>query len=211
MGMELLLEVPSVTEAKPENTSKKDGEAGEPVVELRETDFASFYAEHYPPIARALSITLSDPGWGQEAADEAMTRAFDRWHDVSTYANPSGWVYRVGLNWGRSWHRRLNRRLPWAAEEVALPTPTDVALDAALKDLDIKYRSVVVCRYLLDWSTAQTAEALDLAEGTVKSRLSEGLQRLRSELGEPEHTLSNPDLSPPDLLTQHAEDEGPQS
>ena len=33
----------------------------------------------------------------------------------------------------------------------------------ALSDLDIKYRSVVVCRYLLDWSTEETARALDLA------------------------------------------------
>lgn len=181
--MELLLEVPSMTTAKSESADTTS-------VVLRESDFASFYDARYTSIVRALSITLGDPGWGQEAADEAMTRAFDRWHDVSTYANPSGWVYRVGLNWGRSWHRRLNRRLPWSADEAVLPQTTDVALNAALKDLDIKYRSVVVCRYLLDWSTAQTAEALDLADGTVKSRLAEGLTRLRVELGDSDTSTS---------------------
>jgi len=148
--------------------------------------FDAFYATTYSDVARALSITLGDAGWGREAADEAMTRAFDRWDDVAQYANPGGWVYRVGLNWARSWHRKLNRRLPWAADTVALPTTHDTSLDEALADLDMKYRAVVVCRYLLDWSTAETATALDLPTGTVKSRLSTGLAQLRSRLDEPD-------------------------
>lgn len=147
--------------------------------------FDAFYAESYTDVARALSITLGDAAWGREAADEAMTRAFDRWKDVAGYSNPAGWVYRVGLNWARSWHRKLNRRLPWATETVALPSTHDTALDDALADLDMKYRAVVVCRYLLDWSTEETSRALDLPTGTVKSRLSTGLTHLRLQLDTP--------------------------
>ena len=163
--------------------------------------FDSFYAATYDDLARALSITLGDAGWGREAADEAMTRAFDRWADVATYDNPAGWVYRVGLNWARSWHRKLNRRLPWSAETVALPTTHDTSLDEALAELDVKYRAVVVCRYLLDWSTEETARALDLAPGTVKSRLSTGLSKLRAQLDEPDvselsHSASPSQASP---------------
>lgn len=144
--------------------------------------FDAFYANTYHDVARALSVTLGDPGWGREATDEAMTRAYDRWSDVSTYDNPAGWVYRVGLNWARSWHRKLNRRLPWSSDPVTMPETHDTSLDAALADLDVKYRSVVVCRYLLDWSTEETARALDLPTGTVKSRLSTGLAQLRAQL-----------------------------
>lgn len=158
--------------------------------------FDAFYEATYEDVARALSITLGDAGWGREAADEAMTRAFDRWADVATYDNPAGWVYRVGLNWARSWHRKLNRRLPWSTETVALPTTHDTSLDNALAELDVKYRSVVVCRYLLDWSTEQTAKALDLAPGTVKSRLSTGLSKLRAELDEPEPSDAAPASQP---------------
>ncbi len=147
--------------------------------------FSVFYDAHYPDLVRALSATLGDAGWGREAADEAMTRAFDRWTDVATYANPAGWTYRVGLNWARSWHRKLARRLPWTDDGVALPYTPDVELDAAIAELDIKYRSVVVCRYLLDWSTEETADALGIASGTVKSRLSVALDKLRSLLDEP--------------------------
>jgi RNA polymerase sigma-70 factor (ECF subfamily) len=42
---------------------------------------------------------------------------------------------------------------------------------------------VVVLRYYLDWSTEEVAEALGVAEGTVKSRLHRALRRLESSLG----------------------------
>jgi len=149
-------------------------------------DFDIFYRSHYPTVVRSLSITLGDAGLGREAADEAMTRAYANWSKIGGYENPAGWAYRVGLNWARSWHRRTTRRLPFrATTSVELPPMADPQLDYALMQLDIKYRAVVVCRYLLDWSTDQTAEALDLRPGTVKSRLATGLGQLRVALDMP--------------------------
>ena len=52
----------------------------------------------------------------------------------------------------------------------------------ALRSLDLRYRSVVVCRYLLEMSEGQTAAALDIPAGTVKSRLHRAAQLLRVEL-----------------------------
>lgn len=149
-------------------------------------DFDSFYRSHYQTVVRSLSVTLNDAGLGREAADEAMTRAYANWTKIGGYENPAGWAYRVGLNWARSWHRRTTRRLPFRpVASVELPPMADPELDRALAKLDIKYRAVVVCRYLLDWSTDQTAEALDLRPGTVKSRLSTGLSQLRAALDTP--------------------------
>lgn len=150
--------------------------------------FDDFYRLHYVPVAKALAITLANQQLGTEAADEAMTRAFAKWHSVSTFANPAGWTYKVGLNWARSWHRTVARRsailqrFSRPEEAEALPATADLDLRTALINLDDKYRSVVVCRYLMDWNSKDTAEALGLREGTVKSRLSKGLELLRSEL-----------------------------
>lgn len=143
--------------------------------------FPDFYSQHYDKVARALSINLGSADLGKSAADEAMTRAYAKWSDVSSYANPAGWTYRVGLNWARSWRRKSARRLPWTERDaVSMPETADPELAAAISNLDSKYRDVVVCRYYLDWSTEQTAEALDIRPGTVKSRLSTGLSALRS-------------------------------
>jgi RNA polymerase sigma factor (sigma-70 family) len=53
---------------------------------------------------------------------------------------------------------------------------------ALIEDLPERYRSVVVLRYLLDLSERETSEILGLAAGTVKSRCSRALERLRRRL-----------------------------
>jgi len=51
-----------------------------------------------------------------------------------------------------------------------------------LRQLPAVQREVLVCRYLLDATVAETATALDIAEGTVKSAASRGLEQLRQLL-----------------------------
>lgn len=146
-------------------------------------DFDSFYRSAYPRLAAALAVTLSDADLGREAADEAMARAYERWDRVAGYDNPGGWTYRVGLNWARSVHRRLRRALPVPArpERVELHIP-DPDVHAAIADLAVDQRAVVVCRLLLDWSVDDTAAALKIRPGTVKSRLHRALATLERRL-----------------------------
>lgn len=148
--------------------------------------FDDFYAAHRDELARALGLALRDSALGAEAADEALARACQRWGQVSGYANPQGWVFRVGLNWARSWLRRVRRereRRPLLAQPHATEDRArDVDLERALATLNDAHRAVIVARFYLDWSVAETAEALGIAAGTVKSRLSRGLEQLRDVL-----------------------------
>lgn len=151
-------------------------------------EFAVFYREAYPSVARALGATLGDYELGAEATDEAMARCYARWQTVREYDNPPGWVYRVGLNWARSLHRKLRPRVGWhQAAVVEPPTVTDPAIHHALSELDVSLRAVVVCRFLLDWSTDTTADALDIRPGTVKSRLHRALRLLEGKLAHLNH------------------------
>ena len=145
--------------------------------------FAEFYRADYANIARALGYTLGSVDLGREATDEAMARAYARWEKIRGYDSPAGWVYRVGLNWAYSVRRRVMRALPFADRTHHEPPVTDPAIADALRRLDVKLRSVVVCRLLLDWSVEQTAEALHIQPGTVKSRLHRALSSLERSLG----------------------------
>jgi RNA polymerase sigma-70 factor (ECF subfamily) len=60
----------------------------------------------------------------------------------------------------------------------------DVDLERALAALSHDLRSVVVGRFLLDWSVDQTADALGVPPGTVKSRLSRALRQLERAMCE---------------------------
>jgi RNA polymerase sigma-70 factor (ECF subfamily) len=149
--------------------------------------FAEFYAAEAESLHRAVRATVANPVIAREAVDEAMARAYERWAVVGAYDVPAGWVYRTAVNWSISWWRKHRREQALPAEDAGRGSAAEVdpegalALDA-LRQLPLDQRSVVVCRVLLDLDTRATAVALDIAEGTVKSRLSRGLDALRTDL-----------------------------
>lgn len=153
----------------------------------QQRDFAVFYRNCRDDIVRALVLAVADRDIGLEAADEGFTRALERWDHVGCYENPEGWVYRVGLNWARS----ALRRRPFITGDlfgtsVAIDQLPDPDILAAVSRLPLSYRSVIVARFFLDWSIEQTANALGIPEGTVKTRQARALRRLRRRLGAPD-------------------------
>ncbi len=159
----------------------------QPRIVTVEVDYRSFYEQSREPIRRALALALGDMVLAEDAVDEAMTRALVRWDTIRQYDRPEGWVYRVGLNWARGTFRRRRFELLTQIEAEAAISQAelpDVDLVAAVGRLSLPKRAVVVARYYLDWSTTEVAAALDIPEGTVKSRLARALHQLGKELGE---------------------------
>lgn len=166
-----------------EGTSEAARDASAPVPlapSADERSFDAFYMDCHASLVRALSLALGDDDLGRDAAAEGMTRALQRWRKVSSYDNPAGWAYRAGLNWARSRRRKLVRELQTSSPDRAgeAERGTDPQILDALCHLSLDHRAVVVGRYYLDWSEADIAAALDIAPGTVKSRLSRALTRL---------------------------------
>ena len=106
------------------------------------------------------------------------------------------WLLAIVANEARNLHRSRRRRdgllLRAAAGEPerTAPDPADSAMAAdrrrvlvdRLRALADRDREVLVCRFLLDISEAETAAALGLPKGTVKSRTARALARLRDTL-----------------------------
>jgi RNA polymerase sigma-70 factor (ECF subfamily) len=160
------------------------------VIEEGGRSFDDFYTGARASIARALALSLGDVDLATDATDEALARAYERWPTVSRLDRPEGWVYRVAMNWALSILRRRRRsdhRLYDPGADTAAVSDPDV--HAALAELDVKHRSVIVCRHLLGWSVADTAAALNVREGTVKSRLHRAHRILQSRL----HHLRTPE------------------
>jgi RNA polymerase sigma-70 factor (sigma-E family) len=154
-------------------------------------EFESFYRAEADRLYRALAVTLGDPHLARDAADEAMARAYAHWARVRGHDNPGGWAFRVGLNWATSWWRKVRRERPLPSTDTGTGAggrvegpDTHAGALAALRNLPLPQRAVIVCRVLLDLSTVETATVLGVAEGTVKSRMARGLAELRQALGE---------------------------
>ncbi len=154
-----------------------------PVAVTADGTFEDFYRAESTGLHRALTVALGDSELAREATDEGFVRAYQHWRKIGRYDNPAGWVYRVGLNWARSRLRKTKREvITDDIADAATGWTQDVDLLDAVAALPLEFRSVVVLRYLLQWSTAEVAEALDVPSGTVKSRLSRALDQLRDAL-----------------------------
>ena len=153
---------------------------------MRDGDgFATFYGRRRVEVHAAVAVTLGDRQLAVEAVDEAFVRAAERWHEVSRMERPAGWVYRVAVNWATSWRRKWSRRPTLPVEVLDRSHHDDrstVMLLEGLSRLPLAQRQMLVLRFVLGYSVAETAAALGVAEGTVKS----GVHRARRQLGEDE-------------------------
>jgi RNA polymerase sigma factor (sigma-70 family) len=127
--------------------------------------------------------TLRSDELGNEAADEAMTRSCQRWRTVREYANPVGRAYRVGLNWALSDRRKAVREVPVAVPERGVEDSDFIPeIEAAVSEIPLEQRAVLVLRFYLDWNIDRVADALRIPEGTVKSRQRRGLDAVERRL-----------------------------
>ena len=79
--------------------------------------------------------------------------------------------------------RRLGDAVP-SPEAALLARESHERLLAAVEGLSEEHRDAVACRYFLELSEEETAAALGIRKGTVKSRLSRALVQLRESMGE---------------------------
>jgi RNA polymerase sigma factor (sigma-70 family) len=88
----------------------------------------------------------------------------------------------------RNRHPEISQDLDQLGNVVSFAEAVDRrhGLVRMLRQLPAIQREVLVCRYLLDATVAETATALDIAEGTVKSAASRGLDQLRQLLNDEE-------------------------
>lgn len=143
-----------------------------------------FWAQERDRLCGVLAVSLADGALAAEAVDEAMARALQQWSKVQGYDDPAGWVLHVARNWAISWRRKLRRRPTLSTEALDRPVRDvlpDVDLTQALANLPESQCLAVVLRYGLDWPVARIASALQVPDGTVKSRLHRALDALAQQ------------------------------
>jgi RNA polymerase sigma factor (sigma-70 family) len=137
----------------------------------------------------------------EEAAQDGFVKAHRALGRFRRGAPLKPWLLRIIANEARNRRRSAGRRealvLRAAAENRpgdAVPSPEAALLAGeerghlleAVNRLSDEHRLAIACRYFLDLSEEETAAALGVRRGTVKSRLARALARLREELEEEE-------------------------
>jgi RNA polymerase sigma factor (sigma-70 family) len=152
--------------------------------------FAEFYASASDDCLRVVLATVRDRQTAEDLVAEAFARAWASWRRVSRHPAPRAWVVRTALNTHRSWWRRHQREVMVADVDVAVteaPVGNDGQLTAAVLRLPLRQRQVIACRLFLDLDTAQTAQTIGIAPGTVTAHLASAIATLRGEFAHLTH------------------------
>jgi RNA polymerase sigma-70 factor (ECF subfamily) len=151
---------------------------------MRDAAFEELFDAVFRKAERVALRIVGDSALAEDLAAEAFARAYARWPSLRDAPWREGWVLRVTVNLAIDATRRAKRATvdltPYESGDVDLR----LALVAALRVLPGRQRTVVVLRYVADLSESDTAAALGISEGSVKTHLHRGLARLRRELGE---------------------------
>jgi RNA polymerase sigma factor (sigma-70 family) len=148
---------------------------------------------HQEAVFRLSYLLLGDPDDAEDIAQETFLRAWHHLKRFDTTRPLRPWLLSIASNLASNRRRSVGRYLSALtrafrnepASSISVEEKSTRRMEAsylwkAVQTLSAPDQQIVYLRYFLDLSVAETAEVLNVAEGTVKSRLSRALDRLRS-------------------------------
>ncbi len=151
-----------------------------------ERAWEAIVSDHRQAVFRLAYLTLGDPDEAEDIAQEVFIRATRNLHRFDESRPLRPWLLRIASNLARNRVRSLGRywqALQRAGRE-AEPEPVFDADGArllwrAVRRLSDNEQQSIYLRYFLELSEREMAETMEVAPGTVKSRLHRALRRLR--------------------------------
>jgi len=153
--------------------------------------FEEFVQGSSPRLFRtALLLTGQDRAAAEDLLQVALERAYRHWARICRSEEPERYVRRILANASHDRWRRASRRPERVIPGVDVAAVADDHAGAvadrdflmrALAALPNRQRTVLVLRYYSDLSELEIADVLGCSVGTVKSQVSRGLARLRTE------------------------------
>ena len=147
-------------------------------------DMAALYRRTWPRLIGVLVSIGGSRADAEEVAQDAYVKLLGRWDSIRRYDDPEAWVRAVAV---RTLISRLRRqqvahramaRLTGRPDTVREPDGDALDVAAALARITPDQRAVVVLHHVMDLPVEQIAEELQVAPGTVKSRLARARQAL---------------------------------
>lgn len=136
---------------------------------------------------RTALLCLGNETQACDALDEAVYKALRNYKKLRNPEYFDTWITRILINECRNEQRRMKRFHPFhELPETAAEDFDSLPLREALRKLPEELKEVVILRYFAGYTLAETAEALQIPQGTAGTRQRRALRLLRLELGEEE-------------------------
>lgn len=160
------------------------------------TAFGELVRRHQRAAIRVAALALGSATDADDVAQEAFMKAHAAIDRFTLGAPFRPWLFRIVTNTARNRMRGQGRHRALAIRSghlagVGVTMPDDAAIQrhdrevviGAISRLGVDDRLILTYRWYDELSEAEIAEALGCRRGTVKSRLSRAMSRLRAEMG----------------------------
>ncbi|MFD1833037.1 SigE family RNA polymerase sigma factor [Streptomyces desertarenae] len=149
-------------------------------------EFHAFFGRHYADLSRLAYLLLGDAEGADDLAADALVAVWRRWDRLRAGGDPLAYARAAVAGMARVRTRSLMRErrriaLFWSHRPDRVDDPdVSAVLDVrdALARLPLRKRACVVLRHAFDLSEKETARALGVSVGTVKSQTSRGVAEL---------------------------------
>ncbi len=143
-----------------------------------------FVTAHYPRIFRLLRCLTGRADLAEDLTQQTFVRAWQALANFRNESRLSTWLHRIAYHEYTHWLRDRREHLPLdAAEHLAAPALPEewatLVLPQALAQLTPELRDAFLLYHVQELTIAEAAAILDIAPGTVKSRLFTARHRLR--------------------------------
>lgn len=151
----------------------------------------ALYTAHYRGLVRLAAFLLHDRDSAEEVVQDAYVKVHGRWRGVRDLDKGEAYLRQTVVNLSRSRLRHRTVEVKHApsplpdgasAEIGAMESLERSSVVHALSLLPQRQREAIVLRYYADLSEAQTAHAMGISAGAVKSHTSRGMAALRTTL-----------------------------
>ena len=154
----------------------------------RDEEFSDFVAARWPRLVRTAVLVGCSQAEAEDLVQTTLERCLRKWDRVRAADDRDAYVHRMLLNGftssrRRRWtHEHPTEHLPdTVADDELTGVDSADALTRALSRLTPEQRTAVVLRYYAHLSEQQMSQVLQVAPGTIKSRLSRALTALAAD------------------------------
>ena len=149
------------------------------------------YSLHYRTLVRLAVLLVRDIPTAEDVVQDSFVAMNEGWQRLRNAESALAYLRHAVLNRSRSVLRHravVDKYLPKpppdmpSAEYGALVRLEESAVVAALRRLPGRQREAIVLRYYADFSEAETAAAMGISCGAVKSHTARAIAALRADL-----------------------------
>ncbi len=156
---------------------------------LSETELERLVDQYGDGLLRTCLLYLRDYGLAEDAVQETFRRAYRSWHQFEGRSSEKTWLTAIAINVCRTmlrspWRRRVNGEEALEllrSEDPSMPDPT---VARAVMRLPKDQRVCIILFYVQEMKIREIAQALEVPQATVSSRLNRARKKLRAELKE---------------------------